>query len=1095
MIVLFVSQCDKQAIKRTSRVLDSFADRIGDRTWRTIITEEGLQAVKKLLRKTASKNTAIACHVIHGRNTFRLAWVVGRRSSFNHLGIVPVNHTELEIINTQYENSWNYLPLIKAMVALASLFHDIGKCTKAFDKKLRSNSKQSDALRHEFISSLFIAALARSYDYSDEAVLEALMQGLVDYKKVISNFILLASNRTPFQEIPDFLFSVLWLIIGHHRLPTQSDLNIWKNDARFGLASLKTILTQDWGYKNRDPEAISYQILDGIPEKNSLWQKQVSKWGERALSNLSSFQEALDNQCLRPILMHARLSLVFGDHLYSSMKADAQWVTPSKVYANTDSSGKLKQYLDEHLVGVSREALHFAASLPRFEQKMESVFDVQMLKKHAKPGTPFVWQDNSVKKILEWKESFPVLSQAKAIGFFGINMASTGTGKTFANAKIIQALSTDESLRYVLCLGLRTLTLQTGDEYRKRIGLDDSELAVLIGSKAVESLHNYKKEEDIDGQSESAKELIDGFVEYESPVNENALEVLVRDEKAKKLLFSPVLVCTIDYMMLATEGIRGGKWMLPYLRMMSSDLVIDEIDDFTNTDLIAIGRLIHLAGMLGRKVIISSATIPPDMAEGYYRLYDDGFSLFARSRKVLPIVGCGWFDEFKPYVATIQNNSVDESCILFNQAHSKFCMQRVSNLKKQDEQGGERRAYLIPCQSLLDITAYDERKIRYYQLINDHIAQLHQNNHIKDPDTGIKISIGCIRVAHIDSCIELSNHLLQNSSLDEIEYRILAYHSRQVLLLRDVQERHLDQVLKCKDGTRAAALQNQVIRNHIKSCHKKNLVFILVCTPVEEVGRDHDFDWAIVEPSSFRSIIQLAGRVKRHRKGIVELPNVGILQFNLKSLRSSNSELVFFRPGYESTSMRLDTHDVAELVDFRELGKAINSCPRILKSKKLNPEHSLIDLEHAITHSLLNDSGNQGPEAAFGWLNDSVWPYTALPQLLSPFRPNDQPMQLLINVFDGEQAPCFYQNDPCVKVEKNVLKIDRVNIDTRYEKYLWLKRAYEEEIEVIHDFTGLSYKNCSELYGEIQIPLSVGFQYSDQFGMKNQKEVEDWTKH
>ena len=61
MMVTFVSQCEKKALKRTRRVLDSFANRIGDNTWQTIITQEGLNAVQKLLRKTASKNTAVSC--------------------------------------------------------------------------------------------------------------------------------------------------------------------------------------------------------------------------------------------------------------------------------------------------------------------------------------------------------------------------------------------------------------------------------------------------------------------------------------------------------------------------------------------------------------------------------------------------------------------------------------------------------------------------------------------------------------------------------------------------------------------------------------------------------------------------------------------------------------------------------------------------------------------------------------------------------------------------------------------------------------------------------------------------------------------------
>ena len=50
MMVTFVSQCEKKALNRTRRVLDAFANRIGDNTWQTIITEDGLMAVKTLLR-------------------------------------------------------------------------------------------------------------------------------------------------------------------------------------------------------------------------------------------------------------------------------------------------------------------------------------------------------------------------------------------------------------------------------------------------------------------------------------------------------------------------------------------------------------------------------------------------------------------------------------------------------------------------------------------------------------------------------------------------------------------------------------------------------------------------------------------------------------------------------------------------------------------------------------------------------------------------------------------------------------------------------------------------------------------------------------
>ncbi|NKI19268.1 CRISPR-associated endonuclease Cas3'' [Spongiibacter sp. KMU-166] len=97
MMVTFVSQCEKKALPRTRRVLDAFADRIGDNTWQTVITQEGLLAVKKLLRRTATKNTAVSCHWIRSRARSELVWVVGSKSKFNFSGLVPVNTTQKEV--------------------------------------------------------------------------------------------------------------------------------------------------------------------------------------------------------------------------------------------------------------------------------------------------------------------------------------------------------------------------------------------------------------------------------------------------------------------------------------------------------------------------------------------------------------------------------------------------------------------------------------------------------------------------------------------------------------------------------------------------------------------------------------------------------------------------------------------------------------------------------------------------------------------------------------------------------------------------------------------------------------------------------------
>lgn len=97
MMVTFVSQCQKNALKKTRRVLDAFANRIGDNTWQTVITEDGLAVVKKMLRQTASKNTAVSCHWIRSRARSEFIWAVGNKNRFNDLGIVPVNQTQKEV--------------------------------------------------------------------------------------------------------------------------------------------------------------------------------------------------------------------------------------------------------------------------------------------------------------------------------------------------------------------------------------------------------------------------------------------------------------------------------------------------------------------------------------------------------------------------------------------------------------------------------------------------------------------------------------------------------------------------------------------------------------------------------------------------------------------------------------------------------------------------------------------------------------------------------------------------------------------------------------------------------------------------------------
>nr|WP_187373659.1 hypothetical protein [Aggregatibacter actinomycetemcomitans] len=51
MNILLVSQCQKNALTETRRILDQFAERCGDRIWQTPITQAGLDTLHKMLRQ------------------------------------------------------------------------------------------------------------------------------------------------------------------------------------------------------------------------------------------------------------------------------------------------------------------------------------------------------------------------------------------------------------------------------------------------------------------------------------------------------------------------------------------------------------------------------------------------------------------------------------------------------------------------------------------------------------------------------------------------------------------------------------------------------------------------------------------------------------------------------------------------------------------------------------------------------------------------------------------------------------------------------------------------------------------------------------
>nr|WP_181718221.1 type I-F CRISPR-associated helicase Cas3f [Psychrobacter sp.]QJS05134.1 CRISPR-associated helicase Cas3, type I-F [Psychrobacter sp.] len=1010
MIVTFVSQCEKKSLSRTRRILDAFANRIGENVWQTAITEDGLQTVKQLLRKSATKSTAVSCHRNKTRQLTELVWVVGNKRKFNEVGVVPVNRTKRNILHSEWENDWNYASSIQVIATIAALLHDIGKSTIGFQNKLIKGSKQGDSYRHEWIS-LKLFELMIEGCTTDEAWLNRLMH-LDKWLEVndIENLISIANQDTVnIESMPPLAQWVSWLIVTHHRLPPadkvfHSVTAIQRMQQPKETSFYKRNLQQFYGhltpfdYWVKNPKSLeemtsaqlkSFWQFEHLVINSSAWQKNIRRWSKKALYDSTLMQiskQAVesDKSISDPFLLHlSRLCLMVGDHNYSSLKEnDLRCITVDsqfkKLAANTDRTASIptvKQSLEEHLLGVGNFTAHFCRALPIIANEMPTLRNHDPL---AKPTgiERFKWQNQAFKMCYGLQEA------TREHGFFGVNMASTGAGKTIGNARIMYALADPKKgARFTIALGLRILTLQTGLSFRKDLKLKGDQLAILVGGSANKKLFElaydsktnditdiigeYKKDDQPDNESksfgsESSEDLLDEIVDsdidyqYYDALN---LDTVIASAKARDLIFAPIVTCTVDHIIQASECKRGGKYIAPMLRLLSSDLILDEPDDFDQADLPALSRLMHLAGLFGTRVLLSSATLTPDLVTGLFETYMEGRKLFNQSQnKPVPKVVCAWFDEQPKAMMSEQCTDVNE----FQNKHKQFCDKRASYLAKQPVR---RQAEILPFSASYTTDTATQFYSALAQTVVDAAINLHGRHHEVLPNSNKKkssnntqMSIGLVRVANINNINNIAMQLFKADQIaipDNTVIHVVCYHAKQLLLLRNALENKLDRILDRSDN-KVSMFDHPEITQTIASNPAKRHIFMVLATPVAEVGRDHDYDWAIVEPSSMRSIIQLAGRVWRHRPDkVASKPNILLLQYNIRYFKHPNGQRpIFTHPGFETTLFKPPSYDLNKLMTLEQLAH-VDARPRILTSDNKRIE-TLSDLEHHVMRHLLN---------------------------------------------------------------------------------------------------------------------------------------------
>jgi len=799
------------------------------------------------------------------------------------------------------EIPWRDFETAKVLTAVAALFHDWGKASDEFQEKLRRRSTEPDSLRHEWVS----AALFGTFVSMDpDTWRERLASGDIDEKYILSKV-----SSFEMEEIGDadsYANTIAWLILSHHKLPTpRKDAVVGRiedyEDFFYGF-------DETWGYVNEE-KTPEWKFSHGIlPKADGTWIKEVKRWGGRLLS-LGEYDLTPGRE--KYLSFMARAALMLGDHHFSSLKKEnANGSEP--LLANVTREGKASQNLWEHMVGVRRAATEALAILASLGELLPSVTPSPFLRKRTK-AEKFRWQNDLSAKAAEAARNNP------KGGFICFNMAGTGYGKTLANAK---ALLSAGSGRFAVCNGLRSLTLQNGADYAEKSGIKREEISVVIGSKEYLRLHS-----DVLG-SESSEEIVEEETVSEYPVESSPLAVEIRGKKERKTLFPPVLVCTVDHMVRITDALKGGKWLVPFMRLLSSDLVIDEVDSFDEEDLPAIARLVHVAGLLGRRVVLSSATMTPGHETGFLRAYLSGYAVYVEATEGAE-PGVSLVHAFHGGASLRVLSSLEEG--------EKACREFRKKVVRSMESEPPRRIGTVA-----DIPETEKRDVEtYFRAVWETVKRAHILNRTEYGNVGY--SVGLVRFAHIRECASFGRFL---SKIDdsEVEARFLVYHSAFPLALRHETERYLDSVLR----NRGRFVEDPVVGEHLRSAERssRDAIFLVVSTPIEEIGRDHDFDWAVVEPSSVSSVAQLAGRVRRHRFEEWRTENLFIMRYNARAWREGDAKgrRYFVEPGFE-TSVVMETHDLKKIVS-PDFAKRPSPLPKITRPETLFPRKKLDHLEH-----------------------------------------------------------------------------------------------------------------------------------------------------
>lgn len=966
--VIVLCRSRKKARDEVARVLDQYFWRVGDRAWRGRASNACLDRVSRDLRRRASRATAVVIHEIRSAHESRRPIIrIGSKAAFSEGGLAPVaSHpaATARIALPQAQAS------ALAVLRIAALFHDLGKVTRLFQSKLDraagSKKPEADAVRHDLFSAMVWDELCGELD--DQALiarLSAPAPGSIDEacRRAAERLLRLhATEGLPldlaFATREDTLAQRIGLLIlTHHRLP----------EANTPMTQLLPEV-----HLNRTAALLRADLAPapGCPFwHDEWWCGQLARDASRLVAGIAC--PSLD--------IGLRTALMLADHLGSAKKV----LSPAR-----------PEHLANLIEGAPADSL--ALHIRRVWAHCRVAFDTLLQARDRFPALPedrvprdIAWPLRSSDPRFAWQAGAAAAARSLAGrgegGFFACLLAGTGTGKTRAAPTVLAAAAFADArperryLRFSLGLGLRVLATQSAREYVDDLGFSAQDMSVVVGQEpiffgtgdraAAEEGEAAGSESLIDLPDWLRVEMAEGPVPGEGAEKEadwlrglsldtgRALpafcEEVIRASgtkaaDARRLVAPPIMVGTVDHLMPVASPERA-RHRIAALRVVTSDLILDEIDQYDAESLAALARLVYQAGAAGRRVVILSATLTADIAGAFHSAYRAGWRVHADAAGMAGHVHLLCCADAPGAVADNADGAA------FGTVFDRCRDAVLSHLSRAAPQ---RRGEILPVAA--DWAALVAQ-------VHAAVSRMHDLHGSLIGDC--RVSFGLVRMTTISQTETMIRQLPAGAAEGRLRL-IIGLHSGFLRLQREWIEHRLRRALTRKGADPDAGLrhlcQDEGLFARAQAAGCRDIEIVAVTSPVIETGNDLDFDYAVVDPSSLRAIVQTAGRVRRHRRTTGHGPN--IVLFGRSPIVMKHRKLAW--PGVETalaSETQVSTPDLCDHVgsDSRDLSCLLGSADVSAISATLvldpQPDVPLRAAEAALRAAMLKLEGGQAP--------------------------------------------------------------------------------------------------------------------------------------